>query len=61
MRLSDIFSVVAYKRLVNVDISPEKSHQHEINGSKALRDFFGTETVTNGGITWAYFSDDQPI
>ncbi len=58
MDLSDVFSAVAYKELVQVDL-PGGSHQHELNGSAALRSLFGTQDTVVGRISWRYFTDDQ--
>ena len=40
--LSEYFDAVAAKRLSEVEADPEKSNQHEFNGSKALRQVLGT-------------------
>lgn len=58
MNLSDIFSAVAYKSLVQVDL-PEGSHQHEINGSATLKQFFGAEREIAAPVEWFYFADDR--
>jgi hypothetical protein len=58
MNLSQIFSAVAHKRLVAVDLPDAGSNQHELNGSRALREFFGTAGETRGSISWHYFADD---
>lgn len=58
MRLSEIFDAIAYKALVSVDLPDLSSHQHEINGSHRLREFFG-EKLTKGSIQWHYFSDSD--
>ncbi len=42
-----IFSAIAYKVLVQVDI-PGGSHQHELDGVEALRSFFNTDQVITG-------------
>lgn len=57
MNLSDVFSAVAYKRLVPVDL-PGGSHQHELNGNTVLRRFFGDADI-RGKVSWFYFADDQ--
>jgi hypothetical protein len=56
--LADIFSAVAHKRLVQVDL-PGGSNQHELNGVTALRDFFQTGERVTGVIHWHYFADDR--
>lgn len=59
-RLNSIFSSVVFKTLAQVDL-PGGSHQHEINGSDAVRGFFGTNQPTSGPISWLYFSDNLPV
>lgn len=58
MNLSDIFTAVAYKKLVQVDI-PGGSNQHEINGSSPLKNFFHTMEAVSGHIKWHYFADNK--
>lgn len=59
MNLSDVFTAVAHKNLVIVDLPHAGSHQHEFNGSAALKVFFGTEEPQRGSIDWHFFADDQ--
>ncbi|MEX1140632.1 MAG: type II restriction endonuclease [Bacteroidota bacterium] len=60
--LSSIFSQVAHKQLVAVDLPHAGSHQHELNGVTALKDFFGTHESKKAPIRWYYFADDvDPI
>lgn len=59
MNLSDIFSAIAHKELVLVDLPAAGSNQHELNGTRVLREFFGTANQTRGTISWHYFADDQ--
>jgi hypothetical protein len=59
MDLSSVFSHVAHKRLVAVDLPDTGSNQHELNGVQALREFFGTGSRQSGDISWHYFADDQ--
>lgn len=61
MNLSSFFSGVVYKILSGVDLSANRSHQHEINGSESLRNFFSTSTKISGEINWHYFFGDQDI
>jgi anti-sigma regulatory factor (Ser/Thr protein kinase) len=56
MKLSDIFTGIAYKRLVLVDLPNKGSHQHELNGSLKLTKVLGSEK-SKGAIRWMYFSD----
>jgi hypothetical protein len=59
MNLSSVFSQVAHKRIVAVDLPDMGSNQHELNGVQELREFFGTDDRTRGTISWHYFADDQ--
>ena len=59
VNLSSIFTNVAYKTLVAVDLPNLGSNQHELNGVQALREFFGIAGRTRGTISWHYFADDQ--
>lgn len=59
MNLSSIFSAVAHKSLVRVDLPEMGSNQHELNGVAALKDFFETGEAVRGTLTWYYFADDQ--
>ncbi len=61
MNLSDVFSAVAYKKLVAVDIPNLINNQHELNGIAALCDFFGTTEPSRGNIQWHYFADNQDV
>jgi hypothetical protein len=58
VNLSSVFSAVAHKVFVAVDL-PGGSHQHEINGDRGLKEFFGTSEPTRGTLSWHYFADDQ--
>lgn len=59
MNLASIFTNVAHKTLVAVDLPNMGSNQHELNGVNALREFFGTTDRSHGMIAWHYFTDDQ--
>jgi hypothetical protein len=59
LNLSAIFSNVAHKQLVAVDLPDLGSNQHELNGVTALKELFGTAGPTRGSISWHYFADDQ--
>ncbi len=59
MNLSDVFTEVAHKNLVAVDLPNSGSHQHELNGVAALKGLFGTDAETRGRISWHCFTDDQ--
>jgi hypothetical protein len=59
MKLNQLFSSVAIKQLVSVDLPNNGSNQHEINGVIALHDFFQTtDDIKNIPINWFYFSDN---
>lgn len=59
MNLSAIFSDVAHKQLVAVDLPDLGSNQHELNGVSALKEFFGTSGSSRGTLHWHYFADDE--
>jgi hypothetical protein len=59
VNLSAIFSNVAHKQLVRVDLPQLGSNQHELNGVSALKDFFEASEAVRGGLRWHYFADDQ--
>jgi EcoRII C terminal len=59
MRLSEVLSGAAYKKLALVDLPGRGSRQHEINGVQALREFFKTESRIEGTIVWHYFAEDN--
>lgn len=56
--LASLFSSIATKQLALVDIPKLGSHQHELNGSGRLREFFGEEK-RNGTLEWHYFGDGE--
>jgi hypothetical protein len=58
VNLSSVFTAVAHKVLVAVDL-PGGSNQHEINGDTGLKEFFGTSEPTRGTLSWHYFADDR--
>jgi hypothetical protein len=51
---------VAGKRLAAVDLPHHGSNQHEINGSRQLREAFGLERI-EGRIRWIRLSDEEGI
>jgi hypothetical protein len=59
VNLSSVFTNVAHKTLVAVDLPNLGSNQHELNGVQELKEFFGTSESTRGSISWHYFADDQ--
>jgi hypothetical protein len=58
LNLGDAFDRIAHKRVALVDLPRVASHQHEVNGVAALRDFFATSETIKGPITWIRFADD---
>lgn len=56
--LSDYFTGVGAKRLTDVEVSPEKSHQHEFNGISEFKKIFGTEKI-NFKARYIYLHDDE--
>lgn len=62
MRFDQVFDAVAHKRLALVDLPDRNSNQHELNGTLALKDFFGSGEPSRGGITWIRFAEvDEPV
>lgn len=59
MNLSSVFSDVAFKQLVRVDLPQLGSNQHELNGVMALKEFFRSAEPTKAKLSWHYFADDQ--
>jgi predicted metalloenzyme YecM len=59
VNLSSVFTNVAHKVLVTVDLPDLGSNQHELNGVSALKEFFGTSEPIQGNLSWHYFADDQ--
>jgi hypothetical protein len=62
MNLFDVIEAAVYKQLVRVDLPHQGSNQHEIDGVKPLREFFGISSKSSGELTWHYFVEDlEPI
>jgi len=60
MRLRDLFDKIAVKRLSTVEVRPSVSHQHELNGVKALLEMFGeTGEKKTFPATFLYVRDDE--
>ncbi len=59
MDLSEVFSAIAHKELVRVDLPNLGSNQHELNGVSGLRDFFRSNQTVKGRLQWVYFADGQ--
>lgn len=61
-RLADEFLGVVSKVITAVEASPAKSHQHEFNGSQALRALFGDADRLNFPARFIWLSEDeQPV
>src|SRR3546814_18772492 len=61
-RLSYQFAACAAKRLSGVDAEPEKSNQHEVSGSKELRQILGDEDRKKENrlpATYIWFGGEQ--
>jgi len=52
MHISEWIQKIAWKELVRVDLPHCGSNQHEVNGTWALRRFFGCQSREN--ITWVH-------
>ena len=60
--LNAYFDGVAAKILSPVDLSANKSHQHEFNGSASLRQIFGDDDMRSLPTTFTYLCDDaEPV
>ena len=60
--LNKYFSSVAVKRLSEVEVNIQISHQHEINGNKAIRQVLGTDVPRKEyQVTFLYMEDDFTI
>lgn len=57
VNLAGVFAAVAHKELVAVDLPGADSNQHELNGTAAIREFFGMTVPRSGAISWRLFRD----
>jgi hypothetical protein len=57
-RIRDYISGIAVKRLSQVEISPSKSNQHELNGVAQIKKIFGLERRTFS-TEFIYLPDDE--
>ena len=55
--LSDHFDGVATKRLTAVEVNPNISHQHELNGVAPLRSLLGTDGFPSRPTTFIWLGD----
>lgn len=53
------FDSAVAKVLSNVDVSGNKSHQHEFNGTAPLRKVFGDDDIQKMPTTFMYLADDE--
>ncbi|MFW5869686.1 MAG: restriction endonuclease, partial [Planctomycetota bacterium] len=58
--LKKYFSAVVAKRLSEVEVNPQRSHQHEFNGTQALKGILGLERRTQIA-TLLYLSDEEEL
>jgi len=58
-QLSDYFEGVGVKRLSAVDAEPKKSNQHEVNTTKAMKDFLGPEPQHKSPAIYIWLGGDQ--
>lgn len=58
MYLSRLIKSIVIKRLSSTEIPDLGSHQHELNGVTALREFFGTDEDTAGTMRWLLMRSD---
>lgn len=59
--LNQYFSGVAAKKLSSVEMDSGRSNQHEFNGSKALKELFGTGLKTEYTAIFLYLTDDENV
>ena len=52
---------VALKRGAAVEVSRQASHQHEFNGTQALKKLFGDERLESIPSRWFFLRDDAPV
>jgi len=57
--LSDLFTGVAVKQLTLVETISKRSHQHEFQGVKQLRNLFGPEDLRNIPARFIWLSTEQ--
>ena len=57
--LSDLFVGVAAKTLSVVETNPEKSNQHEFNGSLPLKKLFGLEAPQRLDTRFIWLGEEQ--
>lgn len=61
MKLNEIFSKVAVKKLTKIDLPDRGSNQHEVQGVASIRSFFGEGDCIREPIDWHIFSDEKDV
>lgn len=57
--LTQYYEKVAVKRLSEVEVNLSKSNQHEFNGSKALKELFGSEKLQDYPVRFIRFDENH--
>lgn len=57
--LSQYFEGIAIKKLSSVEVDIQRSNQHEFNGSKPLRNLFGSERLNDYPVTFVWLGDEN--
>ncbi|MCC3359108.1 type II restriction endonuclease [Bacillus sp. REN16] len=57
--LSQYFEAIAIKRLSSVEVDIHKSNQHEFNGSKPLRNLFGSYRLNEYPVTFLWLGSEN--
>lgn len=57
--LSQYFDAIAAKRLQAVEVNPDSSNQHEINGVRVLKEVLGTERLTGYPTTMLWLGGEN--
>ena len=57
--LSQYFEGIAIKKLSLVEVDIQRSNQHEFNGSKPLRNLFGSERLNDYPVTFVWLGDEN--
>lgn len=58
-QLSDQFEGVVAKRLTEVETRPDRSNQHELNGSTALRKLLGDDDRRNIPARFIWLGEEE--
>jgi len=57
--LSEYFTGVVSKRLSAVEVNPDTSHQHEINGVATLKQMLGENRLTNCPVRFVWLGEEN--